>query len=497
MPEWLGTKARFSNKKEYVLRISYGKKYIDLLWLPLVMFIILVMTEEDMGANLLRGGPPETVATDVKIESTAGTQKIVTGIALILAWLRFGHYGPWMQRFFIAVNLFMLAVMVESFYTYNTPLMYPHVWAKFLCMFLTCTLYTYFRNGADWLGLGVVSIIMVFFLLNLVLFFQDVLSLSSFVDTERGFTSYTTHFLILPFLFFFNRYLRTNKMTWLFAFFAVTAFILFLNHRSVWLSSAFSMIVNLAFIYTKGKEKVASAAYGPVFLIPFVAISLVFSYVLADKPEVLAKISERVEDIGKADEQGTGKWRLEQFESYLPFILDHPIYGMRFEGFELPNQFISEKSNKNTFADGSGHHFHSFYFDIFFYFGTIGFLLVFWPIGGSIYKTITAPVPISLETIAFVVFIASGVIYGLSYLLSYYFFSCLGITIALLENNIDKGLAERAQLQTDYDNAVAEKEDELEADNRDWEQAQLAHAEADDEGVAAETMYRNLLNQRR
>ena len=408
-----------------------GRHTVDFTWIPLLVFILLALGNEDLLIMALKG------PTDPDAPAEEGPIKILTGIALLLTFARWHLLSPFLRNLFLALHAIVFFMVLESFYRSGSPLQYPHVFSKVFVLYFTMAIYTFLHGAKVWVPKAVMLVITALFLFDLLVYNRDILSISAFMAVERGFSSYSTHLLVLPFLFFFNRYLTTRGFVWLLLFFMMGGFVLFLNHRSVWLAAIVAVALNGLYLTNKGRAKIPLPTFAPIFVIPFVAITLITSYVLADNPELVKNIQERVDDISKAEDQGTGKWRLEQFKSYLPFILDHPFIGMRFEGYELPNQFISEKSGKSTFDDATGHHFHSYYVDILFYGGLIGLALLMAPIIYLLRRAWVARVGLSGDTIALVAFCGSGLIYGSSYLLDYYFWGTLGMALAVLDSDIE------------------------------------------------------------
>ena len=425
------------------MRLRFGRHHIDLDWVPLLVFLLLAMGNEDLLIMALKG------PSDPDAPAEEGPAKILTGLALTLTFTRWKRLSPFLRNLFLAMHAVVFFMVLESFYRSGSPLQHPHVFSKVFVLYFTLAIYTFMVGAKEWVAKAIMYIITALFLFDLFVYNRDILSVSAFMAVERGFSSYSTHFLVLPFLFFFNRYLTTRGFGWLMLFFMMGGFVVFLNHRSVWLAAIVGVALNALYLTNRGREKIPLPTFTPIFVIPFIAISLITSYVLADNPELVKNIQERIDDISKADDQGTGKWRLEQFKSYLPYILDHPFIGMRFEGYELPNQFISEKSGTATFGDGTGHHFHSYYVDILFYGGLVGLLLLASPIIYLLRRAWTAGTRLSGDSIAFVAFCGSGLVYGSSYLLDYYFWGVLGAGLAILDADIAR------QQQIDYEAQLA------------------------------------------
>ena len=145
-----------------------------------------------------------------------------------------------------------------------------------------------------------------------------------------------------------------------------------------------------------------------------------------EQPEFQEFMFERVEDIYKYSEQGTGKWRYNIYEYYLPYIKRNLLFGMRFSGFEIKTLY------SGMFEEKTGHHFHSGYLPLLFYNGLIGLYLLYGPILYYIYRFFRSK-KCYLETICLVSFIFSGFVYSISYNLPFMYFAFLGIGFAILD----------------------------------------------------------------
>ena len=431
------------------MRITYGQRSIGLEWFPLIIYVIVVIFPMELGQTFLHG-PPE-----LSEEPLEGQRKISAGIAIFLTLVRFKKLPPFLRNVFIVAMAYICIIALESFYTYGTFFIYPHVFGKFFVLFSCMAVYVFFRGAKEWVYTASLMIMVSFFLWDLLVHYPDVLSLGSFMEIERGLHASTVMFLMCAWLYAFNSYLPTLKVHWLLVFFALSALILFLNHRTVWLASISCMSMNLFLINTKGKERYSGTAFTPIILVPLIAVVLVFAYVFSEKPELLANITDRIVDIKKADQQGTGKWRIQQFTSYLPFIFDHPFFGMRFSGFELPVQFIAEQTGKEVFTADTGHHFHSYYVDSLFYHGLLGLTILSSVFVYTFYRMITYPVKVPFRLIGLAIWAGICMQYGLSYPLDDFHFAMAGFALAALDTNLDNVDAERTTQLATQNNALA------------------------------------------
>ncbi len=422
------------------MRISFGKHHTDLNWLPVLIFLGLVMFGENLLDTMIWG------PTDPNAPMQEGYSKQIAGVAIMLTFIRYKRLSPWLKSLFWIIHAALFLLVLESLYKYGKPMIYPHVFSKVFLLYFMFTCYIFFKDATQSAIRTCIFLLAGVFFFDLFVHYPTVLSMASFIDVERGFSSYSTHFITLPLFFFLNRYLAERKMILLLFFFVFCGMVLFLNHRSVWMATGFGMALNMLYIFYKGKEPVPLPAVTPIVVIPILFSTMVLSFVLADNPELMESIQTRVEDISKADEQGTGKWRLQQFQSYMPFILDRPLIGNRFEGYELPNQFIHEEGGTAMFDDATGHHFHSFYVDALFYGGIALLVILMAPCFYLMWRAAKSPYKLKLETMCYVAFCASGIIYGTSYLLLYYFYGVVGMGIAVLENDEARQAEEEWQL---------------------------------------------------
>ena len=270
---------------------------------------------------------------------------------------------------------------------------------------------------------------------NLVLYHRDALSLSAFLDNERGFSSTSAMLLLLPTLYYFNQYLAHGGMARLLVFFLGAALILFLQHRSVWLSMGVALALNglLVSLGRVAGARLSSARLLPMVLLPLVVLISGGLVALSD-PHVVKKLEGSLNDIMRPSKQGTGSWRLKQFEAYQPYLEEYPIAGMRLKGFELPVQFYTLADDGGgqvpVWEDRTGHHFHSFYVDRLFYFGITGLLLTVLVPVLLLGRRLLSHLPMAPPTAAFVIFSLSSLIYSITYDWPLYFFGILGLSLA-------------------------------------------------------------------
>lgn len=340
-----------------------------------------------------------------------------------------------MQRWLLLVVAALGALALESYAGWQTWMVYPHVFAKFLVVLHVFGIYGFHRRfGLPPFG-QLMGLLLLGLATNLALYHRDALSLSAFLENERGFSSTSAMLLLLPTLYYFNQYLAHGGMARLLVFFVGVALILFLQHRSVWLSMGVALVLN-ALMLGLGRiegSRLSSARLLPMLLIPFLVLVSGGLVALSD-PHVVKKLEGSINDIMHPGQQGTGGWRLKQFKVYRPYLEEYPLAGMRLKGFELPVQFYTLADDGGSqvpvWEDRTGHHFHSFYVDRLFYFGIAGLLLTVLVPVLLLSRRLLSPLPLTPPTATFVIFSLSSLIYSISYDWPLYLFGILGLSLA-------------------------------------------------------------------
>jgi hypothetical protein len=414
--------------------ITYGKRALGFKYMYLVAVVTILLTDalfNDVATNNKNVvGKQEIVQTVKEVEENnyskyviilcfASTIIFINGMSTFMYWMALLYY--------FLFGIFSL----ESYYRYGSFFQYPHVFSKLLAIFVMFFLY-HFAKSIHNKQFSVINYLIFFtFIINLIWLKRDILSIGAFLGTIRGFTSPSVFMLVVPLLFFINSYFSNKTFISLSLFLILLGLIIFLNHRSVWIGSLTALAINFLLL-KKTDIKIALTDFMPIITIPTIVLILISSLVISANPEIIDTVVERVSDIQNAKTQGTGSWRLEQFNSYWPFIQENILFGMRFEGFELPIQFYQADAGTAVFIDGTGHHFHSFYVDRLFYLGFIGLILFILPVFYLIIKAFKKPILTSKEVIL-VSYIIAGLFYGISYNLPAYFFGFLGIAINFIE----------------------------------------------------------------
>jgi O-antigen ligase len=328
---------------------------------------------------------------------------------------------------------FLIILVFESLYLYNSFFQYPHVILKVFNLFVALGLFAFYVGRRSLNFSALIPFIMLGLLLQIALR-PEMLSLQSFVSHERGLPAQSVLLLCLPCVYFFNKYLISIKPVDLLKFLFVIVFILLANHRSVWATVAFSLLLSIIIIRKNINFKIAKVL-SSLLMVTIIA-GFVLSIAITYSSEVEEKIIRNITNILNPTEDRTGSWRLEQMESYWPMVESNFLAGMRWKGFELPVQFYHAEAGVALFADNTGHHFHSFYFDILFYFGISGLLLYFitmiWPVTTLLRHNLK----LNNLSLSFFIFSLSGLMYGLAYNLPFSYWLIFGVTIVLVNREL-------------------------------------------------------------
>jgi len=388
-----------------------------------------------LGILLTAEGLTEFIFRDQDSPLLAQYSLLLLGASLGCTVLFFRYMESAMQRWLLAVLAVLAGLALESYGGWNTWMVYPHVFAKLLVMLHLFALYAFHRRfGLPPFGL-LMALLLAGLVLSLALFHRDALSLSSFLDNERGFVAQAAMLLLLPTLYYLNQYLARGGLLRLLLFFGGLALIVFLQHRSVWVSTGAALALN-GLLLALGRidgARLSTNRLLPMALIPLLVLISGGVVVLTD-PRISRKLERSLQDIVHPDKQGTGNWRLQQFQAYEPYIEEYPLAGMRLAGFELPVQFYTLAANgggdEQVWTDRTGHHFHSFYVDRLFYFGILGLLLTVLVPVALLVRRLRQPVPLPPPNAALVIFALSSLVFSLSYDWPLYFFGVWGLALA-------------------------------------------------------------------
>jgi len=402
------------------MKLNYSFLYI----IP----IALVLIADNMFIELTAPQNPAGMAGNLSL-----ILKGTAGISFLYSLVYFKRMSSYMRVAFALTTLYVFALTFESKYFYNSFMVYPHVFQKILLYYNVFFIYTFYKGNYYLKFSHVVYFILLGFILNVLIINPDALSISSFTNHHRGVWSSSIYMLVLPFFYFITKYFYKGGIYSLFMAFFTLFSIFFFQHRTVWVTTSVMIAIYYLLIRFKAQKKINYIQKLTPVVTVILALGIISSaFLFSQHPEIIEKVQESFSDIENYDSQGTGGWRMTQIKSYLPFIQDNFVFGMRFEGFELPIQFYRDDIDAPVFEDGNGHFFHSFYLEIFFYLGLVGMILFLIPTLYAIVKGLRMKGLTTNQIILFT-FVCSGFIFGLSYVVPPFYYAGIGWCIAALE----------------------------------------------------------------
>lgn len=405
----------------------------------LLVPILLVITLDHAILELLS-------SDEDKISQMHGIiSKILMPISLGVSILFINKMNNFLKLWFALALLFFGFLIMESLYSYRNFFIYPHVFSKITTIFISFYTLVYCAKIEFVSTKLLMNIILILITLNLIVVNRDALSFSSFVDHERGIYASSVYLLMLPCVYYLNLFIFTDKVIYFFIFLITLGLIFFLQHRTVWVSLGFTLVLNIIILIKNNKLKLSVLFKGFSYILTILLL-VIFGIFTQDK--LKDKVVKNVEDILNPTEKGTGNWRWEQFTSYTPYIEKNLISGMRFDGFELPIKFYNPDTGLTDFDDKTGHHFHSFYVDKVFYLGLLGIIL-YTTLNFYIINRFLRNQRITPANITFLVYSISGLIYGISYDWPSWNYCIVGLALWVVMN--DEGSEQPKKVEVEND----------------------------------------------
>ena len=354
----------------------------------------------------------------------------LAGCSILLALSYYRRLEPFMRWWFWGVLASLVGLGLESYGGWGTWAKYPHVFSKLSVLTPLFGIYAYYRRYPAPSYRQLVAVLFPVLLLNLVVFHRDALSVGSFLETERGFNVTSTYLLLPVALLCLNWYLTRGEWLSGLVFLVAVALILFLQHRTVWVCTALALALNLTLMVLRVPQARHTARR--LMLLGGLGLALGAGSGLAvvlENPDVVRKLLVNLADLQHPTTQGTGSFRMHQYEAYMPFVAERPLAGWRLEGFELPVQ-LYDAVGEQDWTDFTGHHFHSFYLDRLFYFGVLGLLLVVAVPVLALLKALFQRAPLAPELAAMLAYACTFFVFGVSYDWPSYLFGIMGLVLA-------------------------------------------------------------------
>ena len=356
---------------------------------------------------------------------------LLTG-SLAAVFLYWRYLEPLIRGWLLVVLAVIFGLVLESYARSGSWLEYPHVFNKLFVLLNVFGIYAFYRRYGPPSFRQLTNVLLLALVGNLLLFHRDSLSLSAFVENERGFNSGSAYLFVVVLLFCLNRYLTENAFFSLLIAFACLPIIIFLQHRSVWIAAALAVPLDVLLLRRARAVRFSFVKMLALVVLPLGLGGLGITMLVLNNPKVVERFDESLDDIANADKQGTGSWRLQQIESYLPLVQERPVAGWRLEGFEVPMQFYDPSSDMPMWRDHTGHHFHNFYLDRAFYFGILGILLVVLVPIIRVAQRLRQSRYLSAAGAALVAYFGSLIVFGTSYDWSTYHYGLLGLMLAVI-----------------------------------------------------------------
>ncbi len=380
------------------------------------------------------------ISTDTMfIQMGINTYKPVAVLFTLVPFFFLKYFSPFMRAWFYIFLTYFALLCLESFYDYQTPLKYLNVSSKIMICFSIFGVYGFYKYFGTKITIkGLIFFILLGFTINAITVNRHAFSLGAFLTNDRGLVCESVYFLIIPLLYNLNSFMKTNNLVNMLSFFIIFGTIMFLQHRTVWLCMAFALIINFIFLVRTDIRPQPTAFVLAGTFIAILGVTVI-SFIFSDD-KVKERIQYSVDQImnptenEKADRVSTSEWRYIQMQSYLPFVQENLIFGLRMKGFELPIQFYDHNGNL-PFEDGTGHHFHSFYMDRVFYFGLLGLLILIIPPLIHVFSCVKKLKALNNEQLVMLSYISTALLFGFSYNWPEYFYGLLGYAIFLLEKD--------------------------------------------------------------
>lgn len=258
-----------------------------------------------------------------------------------------------------------------------------------------------------------------------ILFFIDQILLGhifsyNFSTETRTTLSEDVYYLLIPFLYYLVQYLKEHRLVHLMTALFTFLLIVFLLQRTVISAAvvAAGVVVALAAL---GKVSTGGLPLSRTLVI-FALLVAIASPFMGLLPE--SKVDALADSLGgilSPKEDNTGSWRVEQAEHYLKLIPDRPLFGWRYDGYDrgeiMENEDFPEK----------GTIIHSQYIDMLYNYGAFGMLLNLVLILSALYVLYRSGRTLSTDQLVLFGFIASGLVFGISYQLPVHYWAFVGL----------------------------------------------------------------------
>jgi hypothetical protein len=335
--------------------------------------------------------------------------------ALVVFYFR---YPPFYKLMAWPLLLGVVLLILESLHEYQQVMYSYFVVKRFFFGALALVTYVV-ASRAGYLRLEhAVYLIFFFYVVNQVVLGQ-IFSYALTSET-RTTTAYESLYLVLPFLYYLVAYLHGHRFLHLFLAVLSLGLIVFLLHRSVMTTAALGAVVVVG-LAGLGKAAFRQLPVGRTLAV-LGALVLATGPLLGLLPNAKrASFTESIGGILDPKEDETGSWRVEQSAHYMRLFPERPLLGWRYEGYDR-----GEVMDNEDFPD-KGTIIHSQHVDVLYNYGLVGMALQLLLILGTLRVMYRRNRVLSDDQLVLFGFIASGLIFGISYQFPVYYWAFVGL----------------------------------------------------------------------
>jgi len=360
-------------------------------------------------------------------------EKIMSLLIYVLLLVSFHKLRKSEQIYLGIISFFVVRLVFESLLDYGTIFqqltLYTILFPAIFIVFVRALCRSYDLDILEFLAKFYLAVYVIFMIIygrgfSFSLNSVEMDDYGPFSGDSRVIHARSIFMMILPLLWFLNKYLKERATSALLWFLFCVIVIVIHQHRSVWASSLFSLgvyffiVVRSRIISLSKTLKIFFSAALGILLLAFV-ISQLF-------PDMLTFFGERFSEIlDPTREDGTGKFRADQRRVYFPMVLERPFFGWTFEGFEMKNPLV------DWWPEKTGQHFHEGFMEMLFYHGFLGLILKYFYLLYLGFKAFFRN--LDEKSGILIAFTLAGLIFSFSYVLPLIFWGVVGICLYYLE----------------------------------------------------------------
>jgi hypothetical protein len=347
------------------------------------------------------------------------------------------------EKIYIGLFTFIIIKLIfESLLSYGTFFreftMYTILFPVVFTIYIKCVCCSLDLNFLEFLAKFYILVYIVFMIIygrgfSFSLDSVDMTDYGPFSGDSRIIHAKSILMMIIPLLWYLSQFLKAFKLKHFLPFVFCFVVILIHQHRSVWASAVFALVVLFVLSY---RNRILTGTRFFYIIVATVVLVLVSGVVIYQvSPKFMDLLADRSSEIlHPTEEGGTGEFRQEQRDVYFKYAVKKPIFGWTYKGFEMPNPLV------DWWPAMSGQHFHEGYMEMLFYEGITGLLLKYWFLLYLGYKAFSKK--LSQESVVLIAFGLSGLVFSFSYVLPLIFWGHVGLCLYYLERKAVKETVE-------------------------------------------------------